>query len=121
VPILVVEDVGPVDAVKRSTALLKKTWGEQVAGNLGMGSVFGLITFGVVLLGIAGIIAGAAIGSGILMGLAVAAMVLALLAIALVSSALSGIYAAAVYRYAAEGQTGAFFPESMVKSAFARG
>ncbi|HSD83138.1 MAG TPA: DUF6159 family protein, partial [Anaerolineae bacterium] len=43
VPVLVIEGVGPIDAVKRSGALLKKTWGEQIVGNLGLGAVFGLI------------------------------------------------------------------------------
>lgn len=37
VPVLVTRDVGPIDAVKESAALFKKTWGEQVAGNFGMG------------------------------------------------------------------------------------
>ncbi len=41
VPVLVNEDVGPIDAVKRSSALLKKTWGEQVVGNFGIGSIMG--------------------------------------------------------------------------------
>lgn len=121
VPVLVVEDVGPIDAVKRSAAYLKKTWGEQLAGNLGMGAVFGLLTFGVALAGLAGMIAAAALESGLLLGLAVLAMVLAFVVLGLVSSALAGIYAAAVYRYAADGQAGAFFPERLVKDAFVRG
>jgi hypothetical protein len=37
VPILVSRDVGPVEAVKESAALLKKTWGENIIGNGGMG------------------------------------------------------------------------------------
>jgi hypothetical protein len=120
VPVLVVEGVGPVEAVKRSASYLKKTWGEQVAGNLGMGAVFGLASVGVVLVGIAGLALAATLGSGLVLGVVVAALVLAFLAIALVSSALGGIYAAAVYRYAAEGEAGGFFPDHLVKSAFAR-
>lgn len=121
VPVLVVEKVGPIDAVKRSAAYLKTTWGEQLAGNLGMGAVFGLLTFGVALAGIAAMMAAAALESGLLLGLAVVGMVAALVALGLVSSALAGIYAAAVYRYAADGQAGAFFPERLVKDAFVRG
>jgi hypothetical protein len=120
VPVLVVEDVGPIEAVKRSGAYLKRTWGEQVAGNMGMGMVFGLASLAVVMMGVAGLILAASLGSGIVAGLVVALTVLALLAIALVSSALSGIYAAAVYRYAAEGEAGGFFPEAMVRGAFAQ-
>src|SRR6476659_201624 len=52
VPVLAAEDIGPVDAVKRSAELLKRTWGEQLVGNAGMGAVFGLITFGLFLVAI---------------------------------------------------------------------
>ena len=40
VPGLVVEDVGPVEDVRRSANYLKKTWGEQIAGNFGVGLHF---------------------------------------------------------------------------------
>ncbi len=36
VPILVTKDIGPIDAVKESAAIFKRTWGEQVVGNFGM-------------------------------------------------------------------------------------
>ena len=39
VPVLVTEDVSPVDAVKRSMTLLKKTWGEQVIGGFSLGAI----------------------------------------------------------------------------------
>ena len=51
VPILVTRDVGPIDAVKESMTLLKRTWGENVAGNVGIGLAFGLLT-GLVALGV---------------------------------------------------------------------
>ena len=47
------EGVGPMDAVKRSSAYLRKTWGEQIVGTAGMGAVFGLISFATVIAGIA--------------------------------------------------------------------
>lgn len=37
VPVLVIENVGPIEAIKRSAGLLKRTWGEQVIGNVGIG------------------------------------------------------------------------------------
>jgi hypothetical protein len=36
----------------------------------------------------------------------------------LISSTLNGIYVAAVYRYAADGEAGGFFNEEMVRGAF---
>ena len=52
VPVLAVENVGPIEAVKRSASYLRKTWGEQIVGNLGMGSVFGLMTFATIAVGV---------------------------------------------------------------------
>ena len=118
VPVLVVEDVGPIEAVQRSAAYLRKTWGEQIAGNLGMGLVFGLISLGTLAAGIVLLVAAAATKSAALIVIVAVGLLLSFVAIALVSSALSGVYAAAVYRYAAEGQADGFFTPAMVKNAF---
>lgn len=119
VPVLVMEEVGPVDAIKRSAALLKQTWGEQLVGNFSIGTIFGLIGFGVALL--IGVplfaIAGSA-DSPALMVLAVVLVVLVFVVIGVISSTLQGIFTAALYRYATEGTTGGFFDDAMVKDAF---
>ncbi|MGD2253259.1 MAG: DUF6159 family protein [Anaerolineales bacterium] len=119
VPVLAVEGVGPLEAVKRSAMLLKKTWGEQIVGNLGIGVVFGAITFGmfVVIIG-GGIALSIALKSGFIMIPAVLLMILGGVLLSLLSSALNGIYSAAVYRYAAEGETGEFFSPELVQGAF---
>ena len=118
VPVLAAEDVGPMDAVKRSAEYLRKTWGEQIVGTAGIGAVFGLISFGTVLAGMALFIAAAMTQSAPLMIAVAVGFVLTLMALGLVSATLSGIYAAAVYRYAAEGQTGTFFSAELVRGAF---
>jgi len=118
VPVLAAENVGPIEAVKRSSAYLRKTWGEQIAGNLGMGFAFGLIAFATIVLGALLFVLAAMAESVVLMILVGALVVLALVANALVSSALGGVYAAAVYRYAAEGDAGSFFTPAMVQHAF---
>ena len=41
VPILVIEGVGPVEAIKRSGGLLRKTWGEQLPATSASGSCSG--------------------------------------------------------------------------------
>ena len=51
VPVLVTENVGPIEAIKRSGGLLRRTWGEQLIGVGGIGIVFGLLFFVVVLVG----------------------------------------------------------------------
>lgn len=118
VPVLVVEKVGPVDAIKRSTELLKKTWGEQVAGNLGLGLVFGLMMVGVVLF--TGLLAAVSVGleSFALMAIILAIGAIAFLTLIIISSTLNSIYTAAVYLYAAEGKTGEWFDEQLIAQAF---
>jgi hypothetical protein len=118
VPALVYEDIGPVQAVKRSTSLLKKTWGEQIVGNLGVGVVFALLGGGVVTAGVVLIVMAVAAKMAVLAIVWAALMVMTLLVLGLIGSTFHGIFAAAVYQYAVEGDTGAFFSEAMVRDAF---
>jgi len=100
VPVLVARDIGPIDAVKESALLLKKTWGENLIGQGGVGLVFGLLFFVLALVGVAAIVAAALTGSGTLIVLVVALVIAAMLLAALIQAALAGIYSAALYRYA---------------------
>lgn len=118
VPVLVVENVGPLEAVKRSATLLKKTWGEQIVGNLSIGLIFGLVIALVIVLGIGASLLAVSTGSTAIIVVTVALFILAVVLLGLINSALDGIYMAAVYRYAAEGETGGFFNEEMVREAF---
>jgi hypothetical protein len=120
VPVLVARDVGPVEAVKESAALLKTTWGENLIGNGGLGLALGLLNLGVLLVG--GGLAMFLASQGLLW-LAVAAVVLAglgVLGIALIQSALGGIYSAALYRYAVQGNAPAGFDGVLLQGAFQR-
>jgi hypothetical protein len=119
VPVLVAHDVGPIDAVKESAALLKKTWGENVIGQAGLGIAFGFIFLGVILCGIFLIAMAAVAGSVFLIVAAVVMTVLALGITALVQAALAGIYAAALYRYATTGKGTQGFDSNALKLAFA--
>jgi hypothetical protein len=118
VPVLVVEGVGPLEAVKRSAGYLKKTWGEQIVGNFSVGVIFGLITFLLILLGIPVFILVISSESIALIILIAVVFVLAFVFLGLINSTLNGIYVAAVYRYAVGGETGGFFDEEMVRGAF---
>ena len=100
VPVRVTRDIGPIDAVKESALLLKKTWGENLIGQGGVGLVFGLLFFLLALVGVAAIVAAAMTGSGTLIVLVVALVIAAMLLAALIQAALAGIYSAALYRYA---------------------
>jgi hypothetical protein len=119
VPVLVSKDVGPVDAVKESVNLLKRSWGENLTGNGGLGMVFGLTMLLTVLVG-ALLIAGAvALQSVVAIGLVVVIVVAGLILLGLIQSSLQGIYAAALYRYAEAGEASIGFDQALLQQAFA--
>lgn len=119
VPVLVSRDIGPIEAVKQSALMLKRTWGENVIGQGGIGLVFGLINFAILMLGIGLIVAAAMSQNAVLIGLAVAVLVIALVLGALIQAALSGIYSAALYRYASGEGESQGFEGAMLSEAFA--
>nr|WP_240732493.1 MULTISPECIES: DUF6159 family protein [Dyella] len=118
VPMLASQDIGPLEVVKHSAQLLKRTWGENIIGNAGIGLVFGLITLVAVLLAVALIAGAAATGSVALIITAVVAAVFGITTLALIQASLQGIYSAALYRYAEEGTVGVGFDQAMLENAF---
>ena len=103
VPVLVVEKLDPLSAIKRSFAVLKKTWGESLSANFGIGIItflLSLVAIVPIVLGIMALVTGqtALGGFGIVCG------VLALITISLISSALNSILLGALYLYAADGE-----------------
>ncbi len=117
VPILVVEGVGPIEAIKRSASLLRKTWGEQIVGNFSIGLVIGLTFFGVLVLGGLGVALLFGV-SEVLGVLALVVLVAGLIILGLIGSALSGIFNVALYRYAVGEDSSRFFPEETLSGAF---
>ncbi len=118
VPLIASEDVGPIDAVKRSVELLKRSWGENLIGNGGIGVVF---TLAMVL---AILVAALLIGGALALHSIVAVVIVAALVVtgfvllALIQSSLQGIYSAALYRFAGNGGTSAGFDQLMLEQAF---
>jgi hypothetical protein len=108
VPVLVSENIGPIDALKQSLSLMKRTWGENIIGSAGIGLVFGLIVFAVLVVGVVLTVGlwSMAWQAGLV------AMVVTALAVGLLliyQAALSGVYSAALYRFATAGEAPAGF------------
>lgn len=118
VPVLVARDVGPVDAVKESVSLLKKTWGENLIGQAGLGVAFALIQFFVIVCGVLLVVAAAFTKNIPLVVLTVVFAVAAVILTALIHSALAGIYAAALYRFASGGTETRGFDSNTLRLAF---
>jgi hypothetical protein len=98
VPVLVVENKGPFDALKESLVLLKKTWGTQVVGNFSFGAIFALLFIPAVMAIVAGIYLMATV-SAMLGFLVLGIAITYILALALIQSTLHSIFQAAVYMY----------------------
>ena len=112
IPIIVVENAGPLDALQRSTELFRATWGKQVVANFG----FGLAYFGLVMLA-----AIPAFGLYALTGsvvLAVAVVVVLFLCGLPVLKAMEVIFNVALYNFAATGRGGGDFPDDTLRSAY---
>ena len=119
VPILASQDTGPIDAVKRSVELLKRSWGENLIGNGGIGIVFGVAMVLAVLLGAVLIGAAFVLQSIVAIVLAVIVVVLGLTLLGLIQASLQGIYSAALYRYAEAGDASIGFDQALLQQAFA--
>jgi hypothetical protein len=122
VPVIVTSDRGATGAISESAALLKRTWGENVAGQVGLGAAFGLVYFGLaggsVILALSILLAASSAAAPALFFLFAVVVVLAFLACMLVHATLSGIYSAVLYRYAAGGSDAPGFGRSVLESAF---
>jgi hypothetical protein len=117
VPVLVSRDIGPIDALKQSITLLKRTWGENAIGNVGIGAAFGLITFAAVLAGVGLTMLAAQASVGLAIGVG-ALCVLGVLLLGIYQAALTSIYSAALYRYAMSHETPAGFEGAHLERAF---
>lgn len=110
VPVLLYEPVGVVDGVKRSAGIFRQRWGETFVGNAAIGLALVLVALPVLLLaGALGLVS---------IPLAVAVGVLAVGALVAVGSALTGIFNAALYRFATTGEAPGAFTEQDLQGSF---
>ncbi len=115
IPVLIFEDKSVFDSLKSSGSLFKKTWGENVLGQLSMSFAIGLIT----VLGLVPLFLSAILAPSLII-YATGYLFLHLLVVIIVGSALGGIYTAALYNYATTGKTTKEYSAEIAKSAFKR-
>jgi hypothetical protein len=116
VPVLVVERVGPLRAVKRSAQILCDTWGEALGGRVGIGWFllpFWLLGFGLIVLG-AYLLGPAQVIGLVVIGLAVVYLVV----LGLVNAALETILLAGLYLYATQGEIPEELDRATLEQAF---
>jgi hypothetical protein len=113
VPILVLEDKGVVDAIRESTTLIRKTWGETIIGSGSIMLVF--IIIGVV--SFIGVLATMLIGPAVF-GVALVLFIGLVIVLAVVAAAMQGIFVTALYTYARTGTVPSAFRSDLIQNAF---
>ena len=113
-PVIVFEDVGAIDGFKRSSQLLRGTWGEQLSFTFGLG----IIGFLVALPGIGLAVGFAATGIVALQVIGVGLGVAWVIAVMAVTSALSAVFKTALYRYASQAPVDVAFDTADLSGAF---
>jgi hypothetical protein len=114
VPVLVVDGVGPILAIKLSAGTLKGTWGEAVTGRFSLGFLSFLVLLPAFI--VAGILIALAINAGSVTGmvLGIALGVMLIIIATAVTSAADQVFKALLYNYA----TGRTLPAGIDKSTF---
>jgi Family of unknown function (DUF6159) len=108
--VILYEPLGVIASIKRSGSIFRQRWGETFVGTAAIGLALFLLALPVILLAV---LLGAV---SMPLGLAVGVILVAVMAA--VGSALSGVYNAALYRYATSGEAGGAFQPADLQGAF---
>ncbi|MYD73366.1 MAG: hypothetical protein F4Y11_03680 [Chloroflexi bacterium] len=111
IPVLVVERVGPISAIRRSGRLLRQSWGEQLTASFSFFLIY-LLALLIVAIPVVVLIflwpLGAIIVGVILGGIALASV-----------AAMEGIFKAALYEWVSEGKGSEWFDQQLLSNAYA--
>ena len=110
VPVIVVERAKPVPAARRSLALFRARWGEQMVGDGAIGVALAVIVLPVMAL------SACSFAAGIPIGVLVLAVEFSLFVA--VSQALGSVFQTALYQYAVTGSSGDLFARDELEGAF---
>jgi hypothetical protein len=110
IPVLVVERIGPISAIRRSGGLLRQSWGEQLTASFSFFIIYilALLIVAIPVVVLAFIAPVAAIIVGVILG-----------GIALASvAAMEGIFKAALYEWVSEGKGSEWFDRQLLSNAY---
>ena len=115
IPVFVIENVGVREALSRSASLFKRTWGENVAAQVGFGLLGFLATLPFILIAVGAM----ASGTNALAAIGVLVAVVGIVGVSVVLSALNAIFQTALYHYASSGSVpGGYFNDENFAHAF---
>ena len=114
VPILMIEDLSISESLKKSASVIKKTWGEAIMINVGLGFYFMMIAIGGSLLFLATIFT----GYPPVIILSFVLLILFIVGLVVIFSALDTVYKVILYQYAATGVVPEGFSPEVLQYAF---
>jgi hypothetical protein len=116
-PAMMLDDLGMIDAIKKSAATFKQRWGTQLSGGVRIGGLIGLIAIlpAVIALG-GGVFLSISGAWAIGVPLAIIGLVVLIVA-GLILSAIRGVFSVVLYRYATQGIVEGGFTEEQLAGA----
>lgn len=118
VPVMILEDVGPLEAIKRSRDIVNRTWGQALGAYYGLGALGSLLAFLVVVsLTLTGLLAGY-LESLLVLVVGLALVVPAALLGGILLSCLGQVFRTAVYLFARTQTVPPGFDAELMTSAF---
>ncbi len=116
-PAMMLDDLGMIDAIKKSASTFKQRWGTQLSGGVRIGGLIGLIAILPAMIAlIGGVVLSVAGTWAIGVPLAIIGLVVLIVA-GLVLSAIRGVFSVVLYRYATQGVVEGGFTEQQLAGA----
>lgn len=113
VPVMAVERIGPLAAFDHSFDMMKKTWGENIVGEVSFGIIFAVLRFlWIVILGVGLLMGGSMILTFFILSL------LYLFFVEMLSILVEPVFLAALYLYARDGQISEGFEAPLLQGSF---
>ena len=116
-PAMMLDDLGMIDAIKKSASTFKQRWGTQLSGGVRIGGLIGLVAVLPAIIALAGGVFLTVIGAWAI-GVPLAVIGFIVLVIAgLILSAIRGVFSVVLYRFATQGVVEGGFTEQQLAGA----
>lgn len=116
-PAMMLDDLGMIDAIKKSAATFKQRWGTQLSGGVRIGGLIGLVA---ILPAVLALVAGAFLVTAGTWTIGVPLVIIGLVVLivaGLILSAIRGVFSVVLYRYATQGVLEGGFTEQQLAGA----
>ncbi|MBI2652332.1 hypothetical protein HYX00_02595 [Candidatus Woesearchaeota archaeon] len=117
VPGMVYNNLGPIDAIKKSVEILKKTWGESLIGYYGLGLVEFLFMVVGIVTAVILVVLTSSLGIAFIIPI-IFLTVIYLLGVIIIFSVANSIFNTALYVYAAKGKIPSGYNKEIMDNAF---